>query len=39
MRSTGKAGAILTGDSAMPELRTFRGINLMKLRDCLDHET
>jgi len=35
---TGDADAIVTGDSAMLELKTFRGIRLISLRDYLDLE-
>ena len=35
---TGKADAVVTGDSAMLKLKTFRGIRLISLRDYLDLE-
>lgn len=35
---TGHANVIVTGDSAMLKLETFRGTNLISLRDYLDQE-
>ena len=35
---TGKADAVVTGDSARLKLKTFRGIRLISLRDYLDLE-